>query len=82
MTGWSRNDINAYLPQMFRRLRDCSVYNLFAIERWPIKACSVLVSIPRAAQGVAGSMPHHVSMDREWQLSGLAKPFYELLTQP
>ena len=32
-----------------------------------------------ARQGVAGSMPQHVGMDREWQLSGLAKPFYELL---
>jgi len=31
-------------------------------------------------QGVASSMPQHVSMDREWQLSGLAKPFYELLS--
>jgi len=30
-------------------------------------------------QGVASSMPQHVRMDREWQLSGLAKPFYELL---
>ena len=31
-------------------------------------------------QGVASSMAQHVSMDREWQLSGLAKPFYELLS--
>src|SRR5690349_2979083 len=30
-------------------------------------------------QGIAGSMPQHVSMDRKWQLSGLAKPFYKLL---
>ena len=32
-----------------------------------------------ARQGVASSMPQHVSMDREWQLSSLAKPLYELL---
>jgi hypothetical protein len=30
-------------------------------------------------QGVASSMSQHVSMDREWQLGGHAKPFYELL---
>ena len=30
-------------------------------------------------QGVASGMSQHVGMDREWQLSGLAKPFYELL---
>jgi hypothetical protein len=30
-------------------------------------------------QRVAGSVPQHVSMGREWQLGGLAKPFYELL---
>jgi hypothetical protein len=24
-------------------------------------------------------MPQHVGVDREWQLSGLAKPLYELL---
>jgi hypothetical protein len=30
-------------------------------------------------QGVASSMPQHVGMDREGQLGGLAKPFYELL---
>ena len=31
-------------------------------------------------QGVASGMSQHVSVDREWQLSGLAKPFYELLS--
>jgi len=31
-------------------------------------------------QGVASGVAQHVSMDREWQLSGLAKPFYELLS--
>jgi hypothetical protein len=30
-------------------------------------------------QGVTSSMTQHVSMDREWQPSGLTKPFYELL---
>ena len=30
-------------------------------------------------QGVASSVPQHVSMDREWQLSSHAKPFYKLL---
>jgi hypothetical protein len=34
---------------------------------------------PACRQGVASSMPQHVSMDWEWQLSSLAKPFYELL---
>ena len=33
-----------------------------------------------ARQGVSSSVPQHVSVDREWQLSGLAKPFYELLS--
>jgi hypothetical protein len=32
-----------------------------------------------ARQGVASSMPQHVSMDRKWQVSGLAEAFYELL---
>jgi hypothetical protein len=31
-------------------------------------------------QGVASSMPQHVSMDREPQLSGLTKPFNQLLS--
>ena len=31
-------------------------------------------------QGVTSRMPQHVSMDRERQLSGLAKPFYKLLS--
>ena len=31
-------------------------------------------------QGVSGSVAQHVSMDREWQLSRLAKPFYKLLS--
>ena len=30
-------------------------------------------------QGVASSVPQHVSMDLERQLSGHAEPFYELL---
>src|SRR5215831_14615323 len=30
-------------------------------------------------QGVASRMPEHVGMDREWQLSGHAKPFNQLL---
>ena len=30
-------------------------------------------------QGVASSMPQHVSVDREWQLSGRPKPFNQLL---
>ena len=30
-------------------------------------------------QGVASGVPQHVSMDREWQLSGHAKPLYQLL---
>jgi len=30
-------------------------------------------------QGVARSMSQHVSMDREWQLSGPATPFNQLL---
>jgi hypothetical protein len=30
-------------------------------------------------QGVSSSVPQHVSMDREWQLGGHPKPFYELL---
>jgi len=34
---------------------------------------------PSARQGVSSRMAQHVSMDREWQLSGRAKPFYELL---
>jgi hypothetical protein len=32
-----------------------------------------------ACKGVPGSVPQHVSVDREWQLSGHAKPFYQLL---
>src|SRR5690348_9142791 len=31
-------------------------------------------------QGVASSMAQHVSVDREWQLRSLAKPFYKLLS--
>jgi hypothetical protein len=31
-------------------------------------------------QGVPGSVPQHVRMDREWQFGGHAKPFYELLS--
>ena len=30
-------------------------------------------------QGVSRSVAQHVSMDLEWQLSGHAEPFYELL---
>ena len=30
-------------------------------------------------KSVASSVPQHVSMDREWQLGGHPKPFYELL---
>jgi len=30
-------------------------------------------------QGVASRMAQYVSMNWEWQLSGHAKPFYELL---
>ena len=30
-------------------------------------------------QGVASGVAEHVGVDREWQPSGLAKPFYELL---
>jgi len=30
-------------------------------------------------QGVPSSVAQHVSVDREWQLSGHAKPFYQLL---
>jgi hypothetical protein len=30
-------------------------------------------------QGVASSVPQHVSVDREWQLGDLAKPLYQLL---
>jgi hypothetical protein len=30
-------------------------------------------------QGLAINMPQHVRKDREWQLSGFAKPFYELV---
>jgi hypothetical protein len=33
-----------------------------------------------ARQGVAGRVPQHASMDREWHLSGHAKPFDELLS--
>ena len=31
-------------------------------------------------QGVSSSMAQHVSVDLEWQLSGLAKPFNQLLS--
>ncbi len=34
---------------------------------------------PAAGQGVPGSVAQHVSVDREWQLSGHAKPFNQLL---
>jgi len=34
---------------------------------------------PASRQGVSGGMAQHVRMDREWQLSGLAKPFNQLL---
>src|ERR1700756_1051418 len=30
-------------------------------------------------QGVSGSVPQHVGVDLEWQLSGFAKPFNQLL---
>ena len=34
---------------------------------------------PSTSQCVPRSMTQHVRMDREWQLSSQAKPFYELL---
>jgi hypothetical protein len=45
-----------------------------------MNACSVLVSTSTRRQGVTSRVPQHVSMNREWQLSGLAKPFYKLLS--
>jgi hypothetical protein len=44
-----------------------------------MKACSVRVSIPPTGQGVARSVALHVRVDRDWRLSGHAKPFYQLL---
>ena len=34
---------------------------------------------PAGSQGVSGGMAQHVGVDREWQLSGHAKPFNQLL---
>ena len=35
--------------------------------------------VPIVGQFITCSMTQHVSMDREWQLSSHAKPFYQLL---
>ena len=34
---------------------------------------------PATSQGIPSSVAQHVSVDREWQLSGHAKPFNQLL---
>jgi hypothetical protein len=34
---------------------------------------------PAASQGIPGSVAQHVSVDREWQISGHAEPFNQLL---